>query len=236
VSTARLGASRRGVTWVGLDVSKDTIAVAVLVRSDSSPVLDKIAHDEISVRRLVRRLGDPGSLRVCYEAGPTGYEWYRRLASMGLCCEVVAPSLVPVASGDRVKTDRRDARRHVRLYRAGELTPVRVPTAADEGCRDLCRLRSRAMWDRRRARQRLQSLLLRRGLVYRDGSAWTLKHRRWLRSLSFDEPALGATFGHLMAMVEERELRVASIETTWPPTSRPARSPIKCSASPPIGA
>jgi transposase len=175
-------------------------------------MVDKIAHDEVSIRRLVGRLGEPARLRVCYEAGPTGYELQRLLASLGVACDVVAPSLVPVASGDRVKTDRRDSRRLVRLYRAGELVAVRVPTPAEEGCRDLCRLRGKAMWDRRRARQPLQSLLLRRGLIYRDGKAWTLKHRQWLRSLHFEEPALAATFVHLMAMVEEREWRVGAIE------------------------
>ena len=150
----------------------------------------------------------PTRLRACYEAGPTGYELYRLLGSMGVDCEVIAPSLVPVAPGDKVKTDRRDARRLVRLFRAGELVTVRVPTREEEGCRDLSRLRGAAMVDRRRARQRLGSFLLRHHLVYRDGRAWTLKHRRWLRSLSFDDAGTRATFAHLLASVEERERRV----------------------------
>jgi transposase len=212
VSATTIRASQRRVTWVGLDVSKDTIAVGVLGPRDSVPIMDKIAHDEVSIRRLVGRLGEPGRLKVCYEAGPTGYELQRLLASMGVACDVVAPSLVPVASGDRVKTDQRDSRRLVRLYRAGELVAVRVPTQAEEGCRDLCRLRGKTVWDRRRARQRLQSLLLRRGLIFRDSTAWTIKHRQWLRSLHFEEPALAATFAHMLAMVEERELRVGAIE------------------------
>ena len=204
---------RRGVKWVGLDVARDAIAVGVLDgSSESAPDLEKVAHDEVSIRRLVSRLGEPSRLRVCYEAGPTGYELYRLLASVGVACDVVAPSLVPVAPGDKVKTDRRDARRLVRLYRAGELVTVRVPTREEEGCRDLCRLRGAAVFDRGRARQRLGSLLLRRHLVYRDGSTWTLKHRRWLRSLSFDDPGTQATFAHLLASVEERELRVAAID------------------------
>ena len=115
MSATRIGTPKRGVTWVGLDVSKDTIAVGVLGPRDSVPIVDKIAHDEVSVRRLVCRLGEPARLRVCYEAGPTGYELQRLLASLGVACDVVAPSLVPVASGDRVKTDRRDSRRLVRL-------------------------------------------------------------------------------------------------------------------------
>src|SRR6266571_6542512 len=179
---------RWGVKWVGLDGAKEAISVGVLDwSSESAPRLEKLPHEEVSIRRLVSRLGEPGRLRVCYEAGPTGYELYRLLASIGVACDVVAPSLVPVAPGDKVKTDRRDARRLVRLFRAGELVTVRVPTREEEGCRDLSRLRAAAMVDRRRARQRLGSFLLRRHLVYRDGTTWTVTHRRWLRTLVFDD-------------------------------------------------
>lgn len=204
---------REGVKWVGLDVAKDAIAVGVLDGvSEATPRLEKIAHDEVSIRRLVSRLGGPARLRACYEAGPTGYELYRLLGSMGVDCEVIAPSLVPVAPGDKIKTDRRDARRLVRLYRAGELVTVRVPTREEEGCRDLSRLRAASVADRRRARQRLGSFLLRHHLIYRDGTTWTIKHRRWLRSLAFDEVGTRATFAHLLASVEERELRVGAID------------------------
>jgi transposase len=210
VSATRM--PRGGVKWVGLDVARDTIAVGVLDGADATPRVDKITHDEVSVRRLVSRLGGPARLRVCYEAGPTGYELCRLLTSMRVACEVIAPSLVPVPAGEKVKTDRRDARRLVRLYRAGELVAVRVPTRAEEGCRDLCRLRGTAVHERSRARQRLASFLLRRGIVYRDGTTWTIKHRRWLHSLSFDDGATRTTFAHLLASVEERELRVGAIE------------------------
>jgi transposase len=211
VSTTRM--PREDVKWVGLDVAKDAIAVGVLDgSSEGAPRLEKIAHDEVSIRRLLTRLGEPVRLRACYEAGPTGYALHRLLTSMGVRCEVVAPSLVPVARGEKVKTDRRDARRLVRLYRAGELVTVRVPTREEEGCRDLCRLRGAAMIDRRRARQRLGSFLLRRHLIYRDGTPWTLKHRRWLRSLAFDDSSAQTTFAHLLASVEERESRVEAID------------------------
>jgi transposase len=186
VSTLRVG--RRGVKWVGLDVARDAVAVGVLDGAATLPTVDKIGHDEVSICRLITRLGDRRRLRVCYEAGPTGYELQRLLASMDVACDVVAPSLVPVASGDRVKTDRRDARRLVRLYRAGELVTVRVPTRDEEGCRDLCRLRGAAVFDRTRARQRLSSFLSRRGLVYRAGSLWTARHRSWLRSFPLPKP------------------------------------------------
>src|SRR6266496_2825116 len=213
VSATRMPCGYVNVKWVGLDVAKDAIAVSVLDgSSESAPRLEKLPHEEVSIRRLVSRLGEPSRLRVCYEAGPTGYELYRLLASIGVACDVVAPSLIPVAPGEKVKTDRRDARRLVRLYRAGELVTVRVPTREEEGCRDLCRLRGAAMVDRRRARQRLGSFLLRRHLIYRDGTTWTLKHRRWLRSLAFDETGAQITFAHLVASVEERELRVVAIE------------------------
>ena len=201
------------VKWVGLDVAKDSIAVGVLDGAEIvEPRMDRVAHDEAALRRLIGRLGPSPRLRVCYEAGPTGYELHRLICSMGAVCEVVAPSLVPVASGDRVKTDRRDARRLVRLFRAGELVTVRVPTHEEEGCRDLCRLRGAAISERRRSRQRLGSFLLRRSVIYRDGVTWTLKHRRWLRSLVFDDHAARVTFGHLLAMVEDDELRVGAIE------------------------
>jgi hypothetical protein len=130
VSATRM--PRWGVKWVGLDVARDAIAVGVLDgSSESAPRLEKVAHDEVSIRRLVSRLGEPSRLRVCYEAGPTGYELHRLLMSMRVACEVVAPSLVPVAPGEKVKTDRRDARRLVRLYRAGETPPRRITRTLD---------------------------------------------------------------------------------------------------------
>ncbi len=129
-------------------------------------MVDRIVHDEPSVRRLVARLGEPGRLRVCYEAGPTGYGLYRLLASMGVDCQVVAPALIPRRAGDRVKTDKRDAARLARLLRAGELTAIRVPSAAEEAVRDLCRARADLVDDRRRTRQRLKAFLLRHGRIY----------------------------------------------------------------------
>jgi len=146
---------------LGLDVHKDSISVGVLEPGSDSPAVDRIFHDEPSVRRLVDRFADRGRLRVCYEAGPTGYELARLLASLGVSCQVIAPSLIPRAPGDRVKTDKRDCRRLARLHRAGELTAIRVPTVAEEAVRDLCRARADLVDDRDRARTRLLALLLR---------------------------------------------------------------------------
>lgn len=163
--------AQSGLMILGLDVSKNAIAVGVLPAESDAVVVDRIFSDEESVRRLIGRFPDPGLLGVCYEAGPTGFWLARLLRSMGVSCQVVAPSLVPQLPGDRVKTDRRDARRLARLFRAGELVLVHVPTGAEEAVRDLCRARADLLDDRKRARQRLgaisvaaQSDLSRRGL------------------------------------------------------------------------
>lgn len=206
------GVEHAGPVWVGLDVHKDVIAVAVLGEREGSPVVELTGADPDAVRRLVHRLGRPRQLRVCYEAGPAGYELYRQLARMGVSCQVIAPSLIPKAPGDRVKTDRRDAARLVRLFRAGELVAVRVPTPVEEAVRDLCRARGDVVADRGRARHRLEKFLLRHGQVYRGKTGWTLAHRRWLAALSFDEPALTATLRHYRAVVDERDATLRAIE------------------------
>jgi transposase len=127
------------------------------------PVIDRIWNDEGSVRHLVSRLGDPAGLRACYEAGPCGFELHRLLASVGVACDVVAPSLIPRRAGDRVKTGKRDASRLARLHRAGELTAIRVPSAAEEAVRDLVGVRAALLADRKRAQQRVTAMLLRHG-------------------------------------------------------------------------
>jgi transposase len=131
-----------GPIHLGLDTSKDKIAVGILRPDEVVPDTEIISNDEASVRRLIDRFPEPGRLRVCYEAGPTGFGLCRLLRSMGVACEVVAPSLIPRAPADRVKTDRRDCRRLARLHRAGELVAIRVPTEAEEAVRDLCRARA----------------------------------------------------------------------------------------------
>jgi len=163
------------LTFMGLDVHKDSISAGILEPGATNPTDDRIFHDKPSIRRLLGRF-DPATLRVCYEAEPTGYGLARLPTSMGIDCQVVAPSLIPTAPGDRVKTDKRDARRLARLARAGELTAIRVPTELEEAVRDLCRVRVDAVQERRRARQRLGGFLLRHGRVYRDGGSWTPRH------------------------------------------------------------
>ncbi|MGP0031464.1 MAG: IS110 family transposase [Acidimicrobiales bacterium] len=200
-------------TWVGLDVHRDSITSAVLAPEAESAVLDRWFHDEASVRRFVKSVGNPRGVRACYEAGPTGYDLARLLQGLGVATEVIAPSLIPITPGARVKTDKRDARRLVHLYRAGELTAVHIPTEAEEAIRDLARARADVVIDRTRARHRLSKFLLRHGEVYRAGTAWTLAHEQWLRGRHFDDPALARTFAHYRAIVSGADAHLDAIES-----------------------
>jgi len=123
---------------------------------------------------------------AAYEAGPTGYGLARAFAAAGIRCEVVAPSKLERPPGDRVKTDKRDAQRLARLLHIGEITPVRVPTVEEEQARDLVRAREDSRADLMRCRHRLSKLLLRQGIVYWGGTAWTGVHEQWLRVQHFD--------------------------------------------------
>jgi transposase len=188
--------SRGEVVHLGLDVHRDTISVGVLPWDREEPSLDKISSDEEAVRRLITRFPDRGALRVCYEAGPTGYDLARMLIRWGVSCDVIAPSLIPKAASDKVKTDKRDARRLARLHRAGELTAINIPTPEQEAVRDLCRARVDVVIERGRARHRLSKFLLRHSLVFRQGRQWTMAHEQWLRAQRFEDRALALTFQH----------------------------------------
>lgn len=201
------------VVHIAFDTSKDQLVAGVLRAGEETPTIERIFNDEASVRRFIKGFANPARLRTCYEAGPCGYELHRLLASSKVSCEVVAPSLIPTVPGDRVKTDKRDARRLVRQFRAGELVAVRVPSKREEAVRDLCRVRADAVEDLTRAKNRLGHFLLRHGRIWRDGSTWTLKHRGWLAAQSFDEPALRATFARYKATVECREAELEAIES-----------------------
>src|SRR5882757_1792056 len=165
------------VRFIGLDVHADTIAVAVAEPGGDVRSLGVIPNRPESIRKVVKKLGPPAQLRVCYEAGPTGYVVYWQLTALDVACQVVAPTLVPVKPGDRVKTDRRDALKLARSYRAGDLTAVWVPDAAHEALRDLVRAREAAKKDQLRARHRLSKFLLRQGRRPATKiTAWMQKH------------------------------------------------------------
>jgi transposase len=203
------------VRFVGLDVHAETIAVAVAEPGREAEVrlLGVIPNRPEAVRKLVKKLGPAEQLRVCYEAGPTGYVLYWQLIELGVKCEVVAPTLVPVRAGDRVKTDRRDAKRLARSYRAGDLTPVWVPDAAHEALRDLVRARHAAKKDELRARNRLSKLLLKQGRRRPECvKPWTAKYMKWVKSVQFDQFAQEVTLVDYIHEVEHARERIARLE------------------------
>jgi transposase len=197
------------ITYVGLDVHKDTISVALADGRMRAEVREygQISHTPAALRRLLSKLSQPGLvLRFCYEAGPCGYGIHRQLCAAGHDCEVVAPSLIPRKPGDRIKTDRRDAINLAKLHRAGELTAVWVPDVAHEAIRDLVRARLAAVRSLRQARQQLSGFLLRHGFHY-NRAAWTLMHRRWLAGLQFDQPAHHIVLEDCIATIEAATAR-----------------------------
>jgi transposase len=210
------------ISYVGLDVHKDSIVVAVASDGLRGEVREygRIANTATALDRLLKKLGGDGmTLRFCYEAGPCGYGIQRRLSSQGHDCIVVAPSLIPKRAGDRVKTDRRDAATLARLHRAGELTAVWVPDARHEAMRDLVRARLDAVHALRRARQQLSGFLLRQGCHY-GRPAWTKLHRRWLAGLKFEQAVhhlvLEDYIQAIEAAVTRRDRLTAQIEAMLP--------------------
>ena len=180
----------KGITFVGMDAHKvcDQAGGAAAGRDEAGGVA--VANEKAAVRRMVRKVQRlaPGEVRFCYEAGPCGYALQRWIQEAGAGCVVVAPSLIPRKPGDRIKTDRRDARKLAELFRAGLLTEVHPPTPEDEAVRDLCRAREDAHEDLVRCRHRLSKMLLRRGWIWNGSKkAWGQGHRLWLRSLRFEQ-------------------------------------------------
>lgn len=199
------------ITFIGLDVHKATIAIGVASAGRSGEVrfLGEIPNRPAALARMVEKLlkQHPGRLSFCYEAGPCGYAIHRQLRQSGHDCIVVAPSLMPKRPGDHVKTDRRDALTLARLHRAGELTAVWVPDPAHEAMRDLVRARMLAVEQVRRARQHVQSFLLRHGRVYSGRAPWTAAHRGWLAAIRFDHTAHQIVFQEFIDAVADAERR-----------------------------
>jgi transposase len=202
--------------YIGLDVHKATIAVAIAEEGGAPTSFGSIDNDPSAIRKLMTRLGGPElELRVAYEAGPTGYALHRQLAKMmSIDCIVVAPSLIPKRSGDKVKTDRRDALKLARLLRSGDLTPVWVPDEAHEALRSLVRARADAKADQLRAKHRLSKFLLRQGCSPPIGARnWSQRYFQWLRQLEFEYLPDQVVFADYLAEVTAAGERIKRLET-----------------------
>ena len=193
---------------IAFDQHAASVTAAVLLPGHPEPAVQPLASDLLAIRRFVTKVSDHAPVRCCYEAGPCGFELQRYLQHHGIPCEVIAPSLVPRTVGDRIKTDRRDARRLAILYRVGALTPVHVPTEEEEAARDLLRCREDIRADLLRARHRLSTFLLRHGRPFTVTRAWTRKYDTWLRGQLWPLTALAHTYTAYVRTVDEAVTRL----------------------------
>ena len=201
---------KKSIHYIGLDVHKETIAVAIAPDNSTEVRAYGIIGGTLdAVDKLLKKLAAAHvELRLVYEAGPCGFVLHRHLKNKGLRCDVVAPSLIPKKASDRVKTDRRDATQLARLFRAGELTPIYVPDQEDEAIRDLVRGRTSAMTDQRQARNRLKGFLLRQGFRYTGRSSWNDAHKRYLSGLLMPQPAQQIVFQEYIHAIDDATARL----------------------------
>jgi transposase len=198
--------------YVALDDSKRKLVVAILQAGATEPEAREIPKDPLHIQRLFRRLQREGPVQACYEAGVSGYDLYRQITACGVTCQVIAPALTPRRPGQRIKTDRRDARKLVRLFRAGELTPIHVPDEAEEAARDLVRCREAVRRDVVRWRHRLLKLLDRHGRLWVTEKNWTQRHWTWIRAQRFALPALQRAFEATVFALEQALARQAELD------------------------
>ena len=205
---------RRAFRYLGLDVHKASISVAIADESGPPTTYGRIPNEPSAIRTVLTRLAGPGlELRVAYEAGPTGYALHRQLTRLGIACMVVAPSLIPKQPGNKVKTDRRDALKLARLLRSGDLTPVWVPDEAHEALRSLVRARADAKADQLRAKHRLSKFLLRQGCWPPIGVRnWSKRYFTWLHQLEFEHLPDRIVFADYLAQVNAAGERINRLD------------------------
>jgi transposase len=195
--------------FVGLDVHKDTVVIAVAEADASAPqILGTFPNETGSLVKRLKKLGSGHRLHCCYEAGPTGLGLHRALKAAGISCSVVAPSLVPKTAGDRVKTDRRDAVKLARFLRSGDLTEIHILDEQTEAMRDLERARDDAKRAERVTRHQLSKFLLRHGRIYAGKKSWCEKHMDWIRGQQFECEAHNRVLVEYVRAVDEVSVRV----------------------------
>lgn len=225
------------IIWIGMDVHKDTVMVAVFEgQSSEAEIVQQLPNEDRKLRRFFERWSRRGAIKSCYEASGAGYVLHRAITEWGYDCEIIAPSLIPVRPGERRKHDRKDATQLARLYRAGELVTIRIPSMAEEQVRDLVRCRQCFQREILRSRHYVTKFLARRGFVYRDGKNWTQRHWAWLRRLLQDgglDRGDRSVFGEYLALLEykisRREDLDEQIETLAFSTAyKPAVDRLRC--------
>lgn len=205
---------KKAITWVGMDAHKNFINIAVLQGRRKSFTEWKIKHDERSVKRLAKKLvklADGGEVRCCYEAGPCGYALARKMEKAApLVVEVIAPSLIPYKPGERIKTDKKDARKLAEMNRANLLTVVHPPTEKEESVKDLCRCREAIRGDLMTSRHRLSKFLLRRGYIW-GRKNWSIAHKDWVHKIRMEDEVCQAVLDEYLLETEHIEERLKSV-------------------------
>lgn len=228
----------RSIIYLGLDVHKDSITIAVLPAGAVAPTrVERLPNDLTKRRRFCERVSAEGELRACYEASGAGYVVHRAMRDWGYHCDVIAPSLIPSKPGQQRKHDKYDAAQLARLYRAGELTTVRIPSEAEERVRDLVRCRETLQREVLKSRHYILKFLARRGLVYREGTNWSTAHYHWLRRLAATGSPLVAEdqevyseylglLGYKLSRRDELDRRIGELALT--PALAPAVNRLQC--------
>jgi len=215
--TVKVTKSTTPKLYIGLDVHKSSISIGYAAAGDSKPVFHGKTGGtnlcaERSLASLCKKLGvTREQVRICYEAGPTGFVLVRRLVKLGYDCIVIAPSKIPQKSGDKVKTDKKDAKKLARLLRAGELEPIHIPSPKDEAVRDLCRARTDAVQARRRAKKQLLGFMLRNGMSYSGKTNWTQSHLNYIRKTAMPDPVQQIVLEEYIMEIDAAEERVARL-------------------------
>jgi transposase len=205
---------KNSITYVAMDTHKKEHKVALHYPGDEQVVQFAIKNNACDIKKMVNKVKKqaPADIEFCYEAGVCGFTLKRRIEALGCKCMVIAPSLTPIKPGDHVKTDRRDARKLLSMFKAGLLTEVHAPEPEQEAARELTRCRQTAQENLTRIRHQILKFLVRHGYVYRDGNHWTLKHFRWLRSLEFDLLSLREVFDSYFTEMQHCLQRLDSLD------------------------